>query len=77
MEFSSDDYRLMARTLRLRAADEMRSEEIVRLVSAARKYEHLARLAAWGATHTPATSRIDRRAAARFTPAAGPVVSRG
>jgi len=43
MDFSQDDYRLMARTFRLRAADECKSEEIERLVASARRYEELAR----------------------------------
>jgi len=43
MDFSQDDYRLMARTFRLRAADECNSEEIERLVASARRYEELAR----------------------------------
>lgn len=42
MTFSSEDYRLMARTFRLRAADETRGDEITRLVETARKYEKLA-----------------------------------
>jgi hypothetical protein len=43
MAFSADDYRLMARTFRLRAADETRADEIDRLHQAARRYERLAR----------------------------------
>jgi hypothetical protein len=42
MTFSTEDYRLMARTFRLRAADETSTDEITRLVEAARKYERLA-----------------------------------
>jgi hypothetical protein len=43
MEFSAADYRLMARTFRLRAADEGSEREIERLVAAARRYEWLAK----------------------------------
>jgi hypothetical protein len=45
MEFSAADYRLMARTFRLRAADEISESDIERLVAAARRYESLARRA--------------------------------
>jgi len=43
MDFSADDYRLMARTFRLRAADETRDSEVERLLASARRYEALAR----------------------------------
>jgi hypothetical protein len=43
MDFSADDYRLMARTFRLRAADETRDGEVERLMASARRYEALAR----------------------------------
>jgi hypothetical protein len=43
MRFTPEDYRLMARTFRLRAADESRREETDRLLAAARRYEQLAR----------------------------------
>ena len=45
MAFSAADYRLMARTFRLRAADERRMAEIDRLIGSAHRYEALARLA--------------------------------
>jgi hypothetical protein len=45
MEFSAEDYRLMARTFRLRAADATLQDEIERLVGAARRHEQLAKLA--------------------------------
>jgi hypothetical protein len=45
MEFSAADYRLMARTFRLRAADEISEGEIQRLIAAARRYESLAQRA--------------------------------
>ena len=45
MEFSAADYRLMARTFRLRAADEVSEPDIARLIAAARRYESLARRA--------------------------------
>jgi len=45
MAFSAADYRLMARTFRLRAADEPSEGEIERLVASAKRYETLARRA--------------------------------
>jgi hypothetical protein len=49
MDFSADDYRLMARTFRLRAADETRDSEVERLLASARRYEALARSSGDGA----------------------------
>ena len=43
MSFTPEDYRLMARTFRLRAADEARREETDRLLASARHYEKIAR----------------------------------
>ena len=45
MAFSAADYRLMARTFRLRAADEPSTTEIERLIASAQRYESLARRA--------------------------------
>ena len=45
MTFSAADYRLMARTFRLRAADEPSNGKIERLVASAKRYESLARRA--------------------------------